>query len=197
MNARERHEKRLEIARQLAGNFLQSQNSKQSVLVDTANPVVSTLPPKDVKSRKKNIMIKMTTSDSDVYSMELEKKMITEYNLSLFSDELDKISSKNFKKIASIVDIVLSHLNKAFFGCDIDMGICTDVNLKEIEYFGANKYIRKMSRKDGITCFTCMDKRDLIVEVQVCYFLICLDIHCFVGNWCFEVQKSNFHGIFY
>ena len=91
--------------------------------------------------------------------------MITDFNFLTLDTELSKLAANENNKISFIVDMLMKHLKSALFGCDFDIGICTDSSLKEIEYFGDSNYIRKVHRKNGITSFTCIDRKTIIFEV--------------------------------
>ena len=115
--------------------------------------------------RSKMSSTKHMKNTDKVYNMALEKKMITDFNFLTLETELSKLLAKENNKISLIVDVLMKHLKTSLFGCDFDIGICTDSSLKEIEYFGDSNYIRKVQRKNGITSFTCIDRKTIVFEV--------------------------------
>ena len=46
----------------------------------------------------------------------------------------------------------------------MDIGICTDANATEIEFFG-NDYKRKIRKRDEASAFLCIEKNDVVLEV--------------------------------
>lgn len=188
-HTRQKGDRRLEIARRLAAEYL-SGNKLSSTTSDFTSLSPSTqlsasLPSldsrlvnsiglskeEDVGQReepltKKKSKLKQMKKNDLVYNMELEKKMISGYHFLGLENELEKLANKDYNKISIIVQIIARHLKAALFGCDIDIGICTDASLKTIEYFGDSNYIRKLQRRNGMTCFTCIDKKTVIYEVR-------------------------------
>jgi len=139
-----------------------------------------------MKQKRLKSTLTMMKKSEYIYNMEREKSLITEYNLTKMEKELEKISLKDFNRINIIIELVSTHLKAALFGCDVDIGICTDSSLKEIEYFGDINYVRKLPRKDGITAFTCIDRKEIVVEVVSILndsFTFIFMLSHTVGNW--------------
>lgn len=171
---RDKEKKRLEIARSLAASYfddskllISSQLQSQSTIATLPSLKVSTPDNSFDSLRQKRLKstLKMMKKSEHIYNMEVEKKLITEYNLNIVEKELEKISSKDYNRINIIIELVVTQLKAALFGCDVDIGICTDSSLKEIEYFGDRNYVRKLPRRDGITAFTCIDRKEIVLEV--------------------------------
>ena len=52
----------------------------------------------------------------------------------------------------------------------MDIGICTDANATEIEFFG-NDYKRKIRKRDEASAFLCIEKNDVVLEVLSILFI--------------------------
>ena len=52
----------------------------------------------------------------------------------------------------------------ALFGCEADVGICSDSSAKMVEFFGEANYRRKVRRGESV-CFSAMDRREVVVSV--------------------------------
>ena len=232
-HGREKNDKRMDIARRLAAEYLgekklpssstkpdneadlkasilSASSSLPTLRVVAGNPLDRTSQLQDSLKdgrftsqshdslsqdrRSKTSTTKHMKDTDKVYNMALEKKMITDFNFLSLETELSKLSANENNKISLIVDTLMKHLKSTLFGCDFDIGICTDSSLKEIEYFGDSNYIRKVQRKNGITSFTCIDRKTIIFEVIFDFFIKITVIHFYFPYILKAIGKSKVRG---
>ncbi len=120
-----------------------------------------------LKTKRNARSLMLMKSANQIYSIETEKRMIEEHNLEHLCRVLGKLSDQPALNLGEFVKAVVTHLKAAFFGCNIDLGICTDSSGSSIDFFGdASLYKRRIDRKHypNHACFVCIDTRQQVVE---------------------------------
>ncbi len=128
------------------------------------------------KRRKKTLKLINNAKSNEIYGMEIEKQLISERNIQILHEELLRLADLDSVKLGTLVELVTEHLQvhtflngmgvwkcyrffvclqMALFGCEADMGICTDSGARMIEYFGDANYRRKVKRGESV-CFSAM-----------------------------------------
>jgi hypothetical protein len=100
----------------------------------------------------------------NLYSMTLERKLMTETGLESVIEELQLIASRHSHARVLILALRDS-LKRSLFGCEINVALCSDASATQLEFIGeAGGYVRKVSRGQS-TCFECLDQRDVVLQM--------------------------------
>ena len=164
---KEKHDPRMDTARKLASELFGQKYHPPVVNKLTAEQLQqqAKLLKRKEKSIKRTLKLISDPQCNAVYSMKTELRLITRRNMEILHTELNRLSERDNIKFSTLVEILDRHMQLVLFGCSIDIGICTDSTSKVIEFFGDPNYRRKVRRGDS-NCFTAIDRKDLVVEVE-------------------------------
>lgn len=115
-------------------------------------------------SMKRTLALIANPKEKSIYDMNIELKFITQQNVEILLKQLLILSKNANLRFAQLVEVMNSHMHLILFGCSIEIGICTDVTAKSIEFFSDNNYHRKLERGES-NCFVALDQKQLILEV--------------------------------
>jgi hypothetical protein len=162
-------DKRMEIARNFADEifaqkYQPTNEGKGGLTLEQMKRNANMLKRRE-KGMRRTLKIIGDPQTNAIYSMKTEMRLIMERNIEILEKELERLSTRENLKFSALVQIIDHHMRMAFFGCSVDIGICTDSTARVLEYFGDPNYRRKVRRGDS-NSFTAIDQDDVVVEVS-------------------------------
>ena len=126
---------------------------------------------------------------TDLYTMESERHLMTDYMLNEVIKNMIKQSSAQTSSVKIVATTlrqclkvnIITHssflysflnsspppsLQDSLFGSEVNVGICRDASAHVIEFVSDNDYVRKVVRGSS-TCFECLDQNDVVVQAVI------------------------------
>lgn len=93
---------------------------------------------------------------------DLERQLLTNDRLSNVISALQTLSQRG-TNIHVLISTLRHTVSDAFFGCDVNVGVCPDTSTNKIDFFDDHAYTRSVHRGSS-TMFECLDQEDIVVQ---------------------------------
>lgn len=115
-----------------------------------------------IAKAQKSLSVFADPKNHHLYSMEAERKLISNNNMTELVYVISSGAAKGFT-MRSLGIILKERLKMALFGCDVNVGLCKDAIGSIIEFVGDANYVRKALRGKS-SVFECLDQKDIVLQ---------------------------------